>query len=184
MESWKTMVDEKKLLSQLQSREYRSIDRAIDLYTPYLSTVLYNMVGNALPKEDIEEILSDVFVALWTHADRIDLKKGTLRSYLAAIAKNKAWEKLRKRQETIALEEIEVADDGDFTEHQNTRNLLWNAVMSLGEPDNEIFVRYYKYNEKLRDIAKATGLNLSTVKTKLSRGKRKLKTILQDAEEM
>ena len=61
---------------------------------------------------------------------------------------------------------------------------LWDAVMSLEEPDNEIFVRYYKFGEKLKDISKATGINISTIKTKLSRGKRKLKIILSNAEEM
>lgn len=56
--------------------------------------------------------------------------------------------------------------------------------MRLGEPDIEIFVRYYLYDEKLKEIAAATALNLSTVKTKLSRGKRKLKNMLLHAEEM
>lgn len=32
--------------------------------------------------------------------------------------------------------------------------------MSLGEPDNEIFVRYYKFGEKIREIAKATGVTI------------------------
>ncbi|URW87778.1 hypothetical protein M5E86_01840 [Blautia wexlerae] len=41
------------------------------------------MAGNSLPKEDIEEIVADVFVVLWKNAERIDLQKGTLRSYLA-----------------------------------------------------------------------------------------------------
>lgn len=49
--------------------------------------------------------------------------------------------------------------------------------------NHEIFVRRYKFDEKLRDIAKAMGLNVSTVKTRLSRGKRKLRKILSDAEE-
>ncbi|MFR5916159.1 MAG: sigma factor-like helix-turn-helix DNA-binding protein [Blautia wexlerae] len=44
-------------------------------------------------------------------------------------------------------------------------------VMSLGEPDSEIFVRRYKFDEKIKDISKAMGLNISTVKTRLSRGK-------------
>ena len=63
------MADELKLLTQLKNKERNSIDKAIDVYTPYLSTVLYNMVGNRLPKEDIEEIVSDVFVTLWKNAD-------------------------------------------------------------------------------------------------------------------
>ena len=133
------MAEEEKLLMRLKNGKRNAIDEAIAVYTPYLSTVLYNMLGNRLPKEDIEEILSDVFVTLWRNADTIDLEKGTLRAYLA-------------------------------------------AVMSLGEPDNEIFVRYYIFGEKIREIAKATGVNPSTVKTKLSRGKRKLKEILLHAE--
>ena len=35
--------------------------------------------------------------------------------------------------------------------------------MSLGEPDSEIFVRRYKFDEKIKDISKAMGLNISTV---------------------
>ena len=55
--------------------------------------------------------------------------------------------------------------------------------MELGEPDNEIFVRCYKFGEKIKEISNATGLNASTIKSKLSRGKRKLRTLL-NAEEL
>ena len=81
------MTDEAELLQRLRNREKNSIDEAIRIYTPYLSTVLYHMAGNSLPKEDIEEIVADVFVVLWKNAERIDLQKGTLRSYLAAVAR-------------------------------------------------------------------------------------------------
>ncbi len=70
------MAEEEKLLMRLKNGKRNAIDEAIAVYTPYLSTVLYNMLGNRLPKEDIEEILSDVFVTLWKNADTIDLEKG------------------------------------------------------------------------------------------------------------
>lgn len=44
------MADEARLLGRLKKRERNSIDEAIEVYTPYLSTVLYNMVGNRLAK--------------------------------------------------------------------------------------------------------------------------------------
>ena len=81
-------------------------------------------------------------------------------------------------------DDIEISDDTSTTEEGLTSSAVWDAVMSLGEPDNEIFVRYYKFDEKLKDISKATGINISTIKTKLSRGKLKLKRILSNAEEM
>ena len=64
------MTDEAELLHRLRNREKNSIDEAIRIYTPYLSTVLYHMAGNSLPKEDIEEIVADVFVILWKNAER------------------------------------------------------------------------------------------------------------------
>lgn len=62
------MTDEAELLQRLRNREKNSIDEAIQIYTPYLSTVLYHMAGNSLPKEDIEEIVADVFIVLWKNA--------------------------------------------------------------------------------------------------------------------
>ena len=176
------MAEEEKLLMRLKNRKRNAIDEAIEVYTPYLSTVLYNMLGNRLPKEDIEEILSDVFVTLWKNADTIDLEKGTLRAYLAAVARNFALKKLNKQRDYTSLDEIELPDEAAVLEENTADSVVWDAVMSLGEPDNEIFVRYYKFGEKIREIAKATGVNPSTVKTKLSRGKRKLKEILLHAE--
>ena len=176
------MVDESKLLMQLQKRHKNSINQAIEVYTPYLSTVLYNMVGNGLPKEDIEEIVSDVFVVLWKNAEYIDLSKGTLRSYIAATARNLALKRLNKKKDYTNLDDIEISIEDDFTD--NNKKSIWDAVMRLGEPDNEIFVRFYKYDEKLKDISKATGLNISTIKTKLSRGKLKLKKILNAEESL
>ena len=76
------MTDEAELLQRLRNREKISIDEAIRIYTPYLSTVLYHMGGNSLPKEDIEEIVADVFVVLWKNTGRIDLQKGTLLSLI------------------------------------------------------------------------------------------------------
>lgn len=176
------MVNEKKLLVRLKNKERNSIDEAIEIYTPYLSTVLYNMVGNRLPKEDIEEIVSDVFVTLWQNADYIDLRKGTIRSYIAAAARNFALKRLNKQTDYTCLDDVELSDE-QYKEN-SANDAVWNAVMSLGEPDNEIFIRRYKFDEKLKDISKATGINISTIKTKLSRGKCKLKKILSNAEEM
>lgn len=124
------MTDESELLQRLRNREKNSIDEAIRIYTPYLSTVLYHMAGNSLPKEDIE-----------------------------------------------------LSDGKNFIEENFHNNYVWETVMSLGEPDSEIFVRRYKFDEKIKDISKAMGLNISTVKTRLSRGKRKLRKMLSNAEE-
>ena len=172
------MTDEAELLQRLRKREKNSIDEAIRIYTPYLSTVLYHMAGNSLPKEDIEEIVADVFVVLWKNTGRIDLQKGTLRSYLAAVARNFALKRLNRKMEHTSLDDIELSDGKNFMEENFHNNYVWETVMSLGEPDSEIFVRRYKFDEKIKDISKAMGLNISTVKTRLSRRKNLLKELV------
>lgn len=178
------MADEAKLLMRLKSKKRNSIYEAVRVYTPYLSTVLYNMAGNRLMKEDIEEIVSDVFVALWRNAEYIDPEKGSVRAYITADARNFALKRLTGKASCTCIDDIEIADETSAAEERAVNSTVWDAVMSLGEPDSEIFVRYYKYDEKLKDISRTTGINISTVKTKLSRGKHKLKRILSDAEEM
>lgn len=176
------MVDEYKLLNGLIKKRNNSLKQAIEIYTPYLSVVLFNLFGYSLSHEDAEEIISDVFVILWNNAYRIDLDKGTIRSYISASARNLALKKLKKQNDYIPIEEIDFkcttneAPCGDLSE------IVWSLVMELGEPDNEIFVRYYKYGEKLREISKNMNINISTIKSKLSRGKLKLKKIMESTE--
>ena len=148
------MTDEAELLQRLRNREKNSIDETIQIYTPYLSTVLYHMAGNSLPKEDIEEIVADVFVVLWKNTGRIDLQKGTLRSYLAAVARNFALKRINRKMDHTSLEDIELSDGKNFMEENFHNNYVWETVMSLGEPDSEIFVRRYKFDEKIKDISK------------------------------
>ncbi len=179
------MTDEVKLLRKLKKKQRNSLEMAIKTYTPYIGVTLFNTIGNSLSHEDIEEIVSDVFIALWKNAEYIDLEKGSIRSYIGAIAKNLAKKKLKKQTSYVSIEDIEIPGENNTEisfDKNNFSEFLWKSVMSLGEPDSEIFIRYYKYGEKIKDISKITGINISTVKTKLSRGKQKLKKIISDME--
>ena len=44
----------------------------------------------------------------------------------------------------------------------------------LDEPDRTLFLRYYYEGDKLRDVAAALNMNLSTAKTRLFRGRKVL----------
>ena len=48
----------------------------------------------------------------------------------------------------------------------------------MGQPDRDIFLRFYYYYQSIEDIALEMDINLSTVKSKLRRGRGKLKQTL------
>ena len=177
-------MNETTLLKKLRQKRQGALDAAIELYTPYISVVLFNISGGRFSAEDIEEIVSDTFIALWKNADRIDSEKGSVRSYLAGTARNLAAMRLRaKAMESVPIDENEISDCGGISEElirSDEAKSLWRAVAALGETDCEIFVRYYKRGEKIKDISAAMNLNISTVKTRLARGKKKLKKRLSE----
>ena len=175
------MTDEKKLLVRLKNHSRGALEKVIDIYTPYVTVIVYNVIGSAMSREDVEEVVSDTFLALWRRASLLDVNKGGLRAYLAAIARNGAKNKLRS---AFVYEEIDdntqkgYCDALQNVEREEERKLILDVINSLGQPDSEIFLRYYYYEEKVSKIAEVTGLNASTVKTKLSRGRKRIKEML------
>ena len=175
------MTEEEKLLAGLKKRKHGSLEKTIDLYTPYVTVIVYNVVGAAMSKEDIEEVVSDTFLSLWKSAATLNSEKGCIRSYLAAIARNRAKNKLRTIHTHEEINENIVSaykTPQEDIEEREKRALILELIKSLGEPDCEIFLRYYYYEEKISKIADITGLHVSTVKTKLSRGRKKIKEFL------
>ena len=69
------MADEKKLIDGLKKRKRGTLEKIIEIYTPYVSAIVYNVIGSSMTKEDIEEAVSDTFVSLWKHSGNLDIQK-------------------------------------------------------------------------------------------------------------
>lgn len=172
-------VDERKLAEKLKKRSRTALEQAVELFTPYVSTVAWRTLGERSGREDLEEIISDVFLALWENAPGLDPAQG-LRPWLGTVARNKALDRLR-RPVAIPLDEDTPSPargpEREAEENDNAER-LWRAVEALGEPDTTLFLRHYYYGDKLSDIAKELGLGLGNVKVRLSRGRKRLKELL------
>ena len=56
------------------------------------------------------------------------------------------------------------------------------AVLSMTQPDQEIFLRHYYYFQSISVIAEKMEMNPSTIKTRLRRGREKLRQYLAGME--
>ncbi len=176
------MTEDEKLIYNIQRKRRGALEKVIDLYTPYVGTVIYNVIGSAMQKEDMEEIISDTFITLWRSADKFDSQRGCLRTYIGTIARNLAKNKLSAQKINSELNENIISTHSEphaKIEQEEERAAMIQAINELGEPESEIFMRYYYYDEKISYISKIMSLPVNTVKTKLARGRRKLKGILQ-----
>lgn len=172
----------KRLVNRLHRGSTDALSEIMRLYTPYVYTIASNILSAALPQEDIDEVVADTFISLWNTRDRVT--DGKLLPYIAAIARNKSKDRLRsmKIEEPFSDEYITVvspAPEGEIL-HTELSKLTRKAVDGMGEPDGEIFRRHYFLYQKTEDIAAEMGMTPTAVRSRLSRGKNRLKKELTE----
>lgn len=171
-------MSDKEILDKLWVQDPEGLRFLMKQYGGYVSTIVWNIVSHDLTIQDAEEVVSDVFLAAWRHG--ADLREGKVKAWLGAVARNKSKNKLRDVRYELPLEEdILVAALEESLEDRERDALVRHAVDSMGQPDKEIFLRHYFYIEKVSYIAACMGLSESAVKSRLSRGREKLKTVLE-----
>lgn len=175
-------MTEKRLLARVAAGDSRALAEIIKTYSTYVRTIAANITIPPLQREDVEEVASDAFLAVWDHAAEIE--EGKLKAYLAAVTRNLAKNKLRYLHLSVPLEEeymvLTVPGLEEELLEKDIRRLTRQAVEDLPEPDRSIFMRYYFLYQKTEDIAAALELNPAAVRQRLSRGREKLKKHLEE----
>lgn len=172
-------MTEKQLVKALARGEQSALEELIEQFTPYVSSVIARILRGR--QADVEEMTADVFLAAWDNRNK--LKPGKVKGYLGAIARNRAFNLLRADRVSLPLEEdvLLLETDGPDREldKKETARIVNQALAQLDKPQRELFVRHYYYGQTVQEAALAMGLNQSTAKTWLRRGRETLKTYLR-----
>ena len=173
------MRDEK-AIELIQNNNPDGLRILMDRYIPYVSAVVWNILRSAMTVQDAEEVVSDVFMAAWNQPQ--DLHAGKVKAWLGAVARHKARNALRAAGQDLPLEEdvLELPDapPSEKLEREEEKRLVRQAVESLSPKDREIFLRHYYYAQPVKDISREMKMPEATVKTRLRRGRMKLKEFL------
>ena len=169
--------EEKKLLELLQKKPNEGMKELMAKYMGYCYTIVRNRLPD-FPQEDIEECVSDVFLDVYKYKEKIDLEKGGLRVFLAVVARRRAADRYHGalKKNSLPLEEgIANKEKGlPFEE----KEVLLQAIRSLGDPDEKILIWKFYYGYPTRKIAEALGMKENTVDQKVKRGLEKLRKTL------
>lgn len=171
------------LLKVLKSDAEKGLIRLMDTYIGLVYTIVKNKLGLIYCKEDIEECVSTIFYEFYRQRDSIDLTKGSIKSFLAVIAKRRAVDLYREKNRPVnsaeCIDKNAVGSDakGNITDIE-TKHVLIEAIKDLGSPDSEIFIRKYYLGQTTKTIAEAFGIKVNTIDKKISRGLVKLRETL------
>ncbi|MBU8733767.1 sigma-70 family RNA polymerase sigma factor [Cytobacillus oceanisediminis] len=175
-------LEEQFLVEQIKLKNEKGISNILDKYGGLLNAIIQKYLQKN--REDTEECMADVLVSIWYHIDSFDPSRNEFKNWIAAIAKYKAIDYLRKsEQEKQYLSKAELSE-GNLGQLVSDKNKVdtENLLDELPELERSIFEKYYLEGFPSREIAKQFNTKESWVHNKLSRGRKKLRSILMRNE--
>jgi RNA polymerase sigma-70 factor (ECF subfamily) len=169
----------------LGQRDQKALEQLMAQYTGYVTAILCNLSRGALAVEDIEELAADVFWKLWNSAESLDPQR-PLKPWLAQVTRNTLFSRLRRLEKPrVPLEDdlllfSDSPQPQQLAESREQAAIVRETVEGLGEPDRELFIRYYYFGEKLAATAARLGLPIGTAKTRLRRCRLRLQKIFKE----
>lgn len=171
-------MDEKNLLEMLRKKPDEGMKALMGQYMGYCYSIVRSRL-TGFPQEDIEECISDVFLDAYRYREKIDLEKGGFRAFLAVVARRRAADRYDAavKKGTLPLEEQMKEEQKGLSFEE--KEMLLEAIRSLGDPDEKILIWKFYYGYPTRKIAETLGLKENTVDQKVKRGLEKLRKTLE-----
>jgi RNA polymerase sigma-70 factor (ECF subfamily) len=173
--------DERRLAKRLKRRDR---DALRDVYEEYGRTTFGVLLRILRDRATAEDVQQQVFLQVWERASGFDPDRGSLLSWIMAIARSRAIDELRRRvpeprDPTGALAVLESAHADDevdaLVDQWHVAHLL--ARLPAGEAD---LLRRRFYGERTQsEIAQDTGIPLGTVKARMLSGLQALREMLE-----
>ena len=126
-------------------------------------------------EQDVEDALSNAILKAYTNISNLR-RNETFKPWIYKILVNECYAIIRKKKREIAFEEFENIEN---TYEDNYKDFeLAKAVNSLEENQRIVTVLFYYEDMSLKEISKTLDLPEGTVKSRLSRAKERLKSLI------
>ena len=172
------MNDCKEIKHYIKNNEL-DLEKIINEYTAYTSTIINNMAKDNLNSEDKEEIVSEVFFILWKNKNKLNINQ-YLSSYIAGITRNVVKEYLRKVKINFNISDYENSlynyDKIDLLD-DNVEEIskIEEKLKNMKKIDKTIFLDFYYSFKSIKDIAKEQKISEFSVKQRLYRIRNKIR---------
>jgi RNA polymerase sigma-70 factor, ECF subfamily len=144
----------------------------------------YRMLSSVSVAEDV---VHECFLVILSCPTRFDPARGSLRTFLCAVARNLSLKQLRRRgQETLTDDPPDAGEGPPSEAPEPLRRLLESersaavqeAVASLPPLQREVLVLFEYEGDSLAEIAQIVGADTGTVKARLHRARQRLRRTL------
>lgn len=182
-----------RLLSAAKSGNSRAF---VELCEPHCKKILAKLYSIMRNREDAEDALQDALLRAFTHIEQFE-GRSSFSSWLTRIAINHALMALRKRRR-LTIQIDHVGDDSDtwsnwelwvhttetpesYYVQREREEMMRVAILSLSPTFREVLEMRHAQNRSPIEIARALGISVPAVKSRLSRARKAVATVLEKA---
>lgn len=185
MEETEDPATDEDLVRELATGGHEALGPLYSRYAP----LIFGLAVRSLDRGAAEEIVQDVFLAVWHGAGTFDPARGPFRPWVLQVAHLRIANELRRRSRRPRLEPDpdgahlgKVTDDApepaEAVVHEYRRTAVRSAVEALPAPQRQALGLAFFQDLTHEQVADRLDLPLGTAKTRIRAGLQKLRTHL------
>lgn len=162
---------EQELVSLLKAKDNSAFQYLYENYKNALLGLIQPFFPNNT--EQAEDILQEVFVAVWHNIEKYDSSKGRLYTWLHTLSRNTCINKLRSKEFKSGAKNDNLENYVSLIEHSESSNIninaigLRKAVHQLKKEFKDVLELGYFNGFTQEEISKTLDIPLGTVKTRM-----------------
>lgn len=180
------------LLKRMQRHDQEALAQLYARYSPVVYPLALRMVGSP---EGAGELVQEVFVHVWERAGRYIGERGSVYSWIVAVCRNKALDRMRVGAQKgrsregegstprAAPEQVPRFDAENILVLKEYTAASRNMLKSVPKPELRILELSYFEGISQSDITRIMRMALGTVKSKMRKGIQRLRQTAKSAGE-
>jgi RNA polymerase sigma-70 factor (ECF subfamily) len=181
------LADEE-LMTLVQDGEPRALEVLYDRHGGAAYSLAHRIMGDRGTAEDVTQ---EAFVSIWRSGGRYDAARGSVRSWVLAILRNRAIDALRRSaaraprldyddDATLEAQASEERTDGEALRRERAR-VVRGALQELPRDQSHVLGLAYFGGFTHREIAELLDEPLGTIKGRMRLGLEKMRTSMDEA---
>jgi RNA polymerase sigma factor (sigma-70 family) len=182
--------DDKILIEEILGGSQAAMEVLVNKYYKMIFSYIYRSIGHYHTSYDLTQ---EVFIKMLKAISKYDREAGSFQSWIFKIAVNTVKDYFKSSGYRAFREAVEVdVEKCDESSNSNVVEMVSRmseseqvkkAVLQLDQSKREAILLRFYHDMKIKDIAKITDTNESTIKSRLRQGIDKLRTILKEGGE-
>jgi RNA polymerase sigma-70 factor, ECF subfamily len=174
------LVDDIEIIKSVQAGNSEAFSLLVDRYHHHLLNFIYRLLGNSQLVEDIGQ---EIFLSIYKSIRSFNVQRGVpFAAWLFITARNRCCSELRrKRPQTVSIKTNEIHPAENTPEQAACEEeriaAIHAALDQLPEPYKRTILQSLN-GDSPEEIARALQISRGTVKSRLSRARQKMKSLL------